>query len=673
MINGFREKISRAFFKWKAFPTTDPSRIRFVIIALSVFLLFSLLIVQFYKIQVIEHQKWKQIAKSQHQTVVIEPFRRGVFYSNASLKKGHPEEMKPFVVDVLKYHLHIDPMMIPDPYKAEIEKAIIDILNLKEDISEHFYKKSRSRKIASWITSQKKQEIEKFWNSFARKNKISKNAIYFVKDYQRSYPFGHMLGQVLHTVREDRDHKTHQAIPTGGLESVFHDVLKGKEGKKVILRAPRFELDSDLMQDPPQDGQDVYLTINHCVQAIAEEELTIGVKKAKAKGGIAVMMDPHTGEIWAIAQCPFFNPASYRDYYNDPLLVEYTKNKAISDCFEPGSTMKPITIAIALKANEELIKKGKRPIFNPSEMVRCDGSQFPGRKKPLKDLRTHKYLNMYMAIQKSSNIYPARLVQHIIEQLGPAWYRKNLVETFGFGDKTGIEIPYENPGLVPTPGKKYQSGFIEWSLPTPYSLAIGHNLMVNTIQMVRAYSVFANGGYLVEPTLLRGIAPKGGKVAVKKKKLEKKVLSKEIIQEVVKGLKFVTKNRGSSTLADIPGFSEVGKSGTSEKIVKGKYSKTAHFSSFIGFVPAKDPQFVLFVGMDEPEVGFIPGVGKAHMGGTCSAPVFREIAKRTLQYLGTVPDDPFGYPRGDPRREPMRADWGQEVEKLNEIYQKWNE
>lgn len=672
MTNRFRDKLFHAFLR-KASPTSDPGRIRFVIIALSVFLLFSLLIIQFYKIQVIEHGKWTQIAKSQHQTVVVEPFRRGVFYSNTSIKEGHPEEMQPFVVDVLKFHLHIDPMMLPDSHKREIQNAIVEILNLQEDITPHFYKKSRSRKVASWITSQKKQEIESFWNSYAKKNKISKNAIYFVKDYQRSYPFGHMLGQVLHTVREDRDHKTHQAIPTGGLEMVFHGALKGKEGKKVILRSPRFELDSDLMQDPPQDGMDVYLTINHCIQAIAEEELARGVKKVNAKGGIAVMMDPYTGEIWSIAQYPFFNPASYREYYNDPILLESTKNKAISDCFEPGSTMKPITIAIALRANEELARQGKRPIFVPSEMVRCDKSQFPGRKTPLNDLKTHKYLNMYMAIQKSSNIYPARLVQYIIEQLGPAWYRQCLVEIFGFGNKTGVELPYENPGLIPTPGKTYQSGFIEWSAPTPYSLAIGYNLMVNSIQMLRAYSVFANGGYLVQPTLLRKIAPKGDHSPSKKKEnLLKKVLSEEIVREVVSAMKYATKSGGSAPLADIPGFSEVGKTSTAEKIIQGKYSKSKHFSSFIGFVPAKDPKFVLFVGMDEPEKVFVPGLGRTHMGGTCAAPVFREIAKRSLQYLGAVPDDPFGYPRGDPRREPLKADWGKEVETLNEIYQKWN-
>jgi len=648
-------------------------RYRFVTIAIFVVFLFSILIIQFYKIQVIEYEKWKSIAKSQHQTVIKEPFKRGVFYSNSSIKKGHPEKLQPFVVDVLKYHLFIDPMMIPEKVKKQVQTVFITSLELKEDISRHFNKKSRSRKITSWISARKKQEIENWWFKFARKNKIPKNAIFFVKDYQRSYPFGHMLGQVLHTVRENRDQKTHQAIPTGGLEMFFHKELKGKEGKKVILRSPRYELDSDLMQEPPIDGSDIYLTINHCVQAIAEEELAMGVKKVGAKGGFAVMMDPYTGEIWAIAQYPFFNPANYRNYYNDPALIRNTKNQAITDCFEPGSTMKPITIAIALKANEELIKQGKRPIFSPDEMMRCDLSKFPGRKQPLYDIRTHKYLNMYMAIQKSSNIYPARLVQKIIEELGASWYRQNLVEMFGFGNKTGIELPYENSGLVPTPGKTYANGIIEWSAPTPYSLAIGYNLTVNSIQMLRAYSVFANGGYLIKPTILRKIIRKDESIQISEKNYkQKQVLPPHIIAEIIQAMKYATKVGGSAPLADVPGFSEVGKTSTSEKIIGGKYSKTKHFSSFIGFVPAKDPKFVLFVGIDEPEKIYIPGLGTTHFGGTCAAPVFREISKRTLQYVGAKPDDPFGYSRKDPRYKAQMADWGTEVESLKEIYQKWN-
>ncbi len=649
-------------------------RFRFVSVAIFVFALFSILIIQFYKIQIFENDKWVQIAKGQHQTVVKEPFKRGVFYSNTQLKTGHIEEKQPFVIDVLAYHVHIDPFLIPLPLKDEMCERLCEILNLPSEISSHFYKKSRYRKIASMISPQEKERVELFWNDFSKKKRLPKNALYFVKDYQRSYPFGKMLGQVLHTVRTEKEEKTHQGIPTGGLEVVFNKYLKGEEGSKVILRSPRYEIDSDFVDNPPKDGEDVYLTINHILQAITEEELAKGVKKVGAKGGWAVMMNPFSGEIYAMAHYPFFDPSHYQDYYNDPQKSAATRIKAITDCFEPGSTMKAISVAIALKANQELINQGKKPIFSPSEMMRCDNNMFPGRTQPLKDVTNHKFLNMQMAIQKSSNVYPARLMQRVVETLGPSWYREQLVDVFGYGERTGIELPYENAGMVPVPGKKYSNGNYEWSLPTPYSLAIGYNLLVNSIQVVRAFSVFANGGYLVKPTLLRKIVSKEGVIVDNTQAIfKKKVLDASIVDQVVKAMKFTTKRGGSATLGDVPGFTEAGKTSTSEKLIKGQYSKSLHFSTFVGFAPLNEPKFVLFVGIDEPQKIYIPGFGTTHFGGKCAAPIFREIAKRTLEYLGAHPDDSFGYPKGDPRASIDKSDWIKEVNQLNELYKKYNE
>ena len=187
----------------------------------------------------------------------------------------------------------------------------------------------------------------------------------------------------------------------------------------------------------PEDGADVYLTINHYLQAIAEEEIQKAVKNSNAKGGWALLMHPRTGEIYALAQYPWFEPADYPKYFNDPVLREHTKVKALTDPFEPGSIMKPLTLAIALKANKELTKQGKKPLFSPAEKMATSNGVFPGRSKPIGDTRRHNYLNMYMALQKSSNIYMSRLVQRIVEQLGEKWYRDALSEMLGLGKKTG--------------------------------------------------------------------------------------------------------------------------------------------------------------------------------------------------------------------------------------------
>ncbi len=649
-------------------------RRRLVIVSILLCFLFCLVIVQFFKIQVFEGEKWVKKAQAQHRFIHEEPFKRGRFFSS--------DGKKPLVLDVLHFHLCLDPASIPEELKKRVAENICALLHAdgkeKRCVEEQFEKKSRFRTIARWLPRQTKEGVLSWWRPFAREHKIEKNALFFVEDYKRSYPFGSLLGQVLHSVRDLRDEKTGQYIPTGGLELAFDPFLQGKPGQRELLRSPSSSLETGRVLAEPEHGADITLTIDHTLQAICEEEIAIGVKRAEAKGGWAVMMDPFTGEILALAQYPSFYPEQYAKYFNDPEKLEHTKVKAVTDVFEPGSTVKPLTLAICLSANEELKRRGEKPLFSPFEKVDTHPCRFPGRSKPISDLRLHPYLNMYMALQKSSNVYMAKMVERVKERLGEKWYREQLSEVFGFGKKTGLELPSESPGLLPTPGKKNPNGTLEWSLPTPYSLAMGHNLLTNSIQIVRAYAFFANGGYAVQPTLVRSIVRTGsdGEKEVlfdnANRPSGRRVLSQVVVKEVFRALKGITKPGGTSPKGDIYGYTEVGKSSTAEKIVGGQYSKKVHFSSFVGFAPAQRPRFVLFVGIDEPKWQFIPGVGKVHQGGECAAPVFREIGLRVLSHLGVEPDDPFGYPPSDPRFDRKRADWMSEVGALQELYRRWN-
>lgn len=652
----------------------------------GLFFLFSTLILRFFYLQIIEGEKWEKMARAQHQLLITEPGKRGVFYSNTALKKGHPENPQTFVVDILKFHLYADPKSIPSRHQKEILNKIsaICLLNKVEvdRLQEHLNLNCRSRKLVMWLDQEQKAALEKWWVTFAKSNKIARNALFFIQEYQRSYPFGKLLGQVLHTVRQEKDQKSHGTIPTGGIELFFNSILQGKDGKRYILRSPRHSLETAEVLAEPENGADIHLTINHYLQALAEEEICKAVKLANAKSGWAVLMDPHTGEIWALAQYPWFNPREYQKYFNDENLIENTKVKAITDSFEPGSTMKPLTVALALKANLELQRQGKPPLFLPEEKIKIAGKSFPGRKKkPIRDVRVHSYLNMYMALQKSSNIYMAILVERIIKELGEKWYRDALQNIFGFGLKTGIELPSESAGFLPTPGKKSKDGKMHWSVPTPYSIAFGHNITVNSLQMVRAYAILANGGKSVRPTLVRKVTrqKKEGleevlfdNTALEKVKGFPRLLEQEVISCVLQALKYVTKPGGSAARADIYGYTEIGKSATSEKIINGTYSKKDHISSFIGFAPVSSPRFVLLVVIDEPEYKYIPGVGRNQHGGSCAAPVFKEIGLRTLEYLGVTPDDPYGFPPEDPRYDKDKADWLKEARVLLELYKKWN-
>ncbi len=658
------------------------SRKRLVIVSISLFFLFALLIISFFKIQIVEGEKWTHQAKIQHQLIVTEPFKRGLFYSNTSLKLGHPETPQAFVTDIPKFHLYADPQGIPPEYREEIVKRVCFLLQIqgKEGfkLKEQLEKKSRSRKLVLGLDKTQLDRFNQWWLPFAKSKKLPRNALFFVQDYKRSYPFGKLLGQVLHTVRDEKDALTHQPIPTGGLELIFDKMLKGKEGKRLILRSPRHSMETGQVISAPEDGADVYLTINHYLQAVAEEEIARAVKSANAKGGWAVLMEPKTGEVWALAQYPYFEPEHYRRYFNSKEQQEHTKVKAIADAYEPGSTMKPLTLALALKANQELKKQGKPPLFSPSEKIATANGGFPGRAKPIHDTKTHSYLNMNLALQKSSNIYMARLVQRICTSLGEKWYRNALQEVFGFGVKTGVELPSESPGNLPTPGKLHPNGRMEWSTPTPFSIAFGHNILANSLQMLKSYAIIANGGYDVKPTLVRKVI-RQHREGTEEILLDhttdlkgKRLLDKEVVDQVILAMKAVTKPGGTASKADIFGYTEAGKTATSEKIIAGSYSKKDHISTFIGFAPAQEARFVLLIAIDEPEFRYTPGIGKNQHAGNCCAPAFAEIGLRTLQYLGVEPDDPYGYPVGDPRRDATKADFIKEVNLLKELYQQWN-
>ncbi|NGX38928.1 MAG: Penicillin-binding protein 2 [Chlamydiae bacterium] len=658
---------------------------RLIGVALFLLLLFSLLIIQFFRIQIVQHEKWEKIAYAQHTVVVREPFRRGLFYSNTSTKSSHPSHPQALVIDVPKFHLYIDPKSIPESFRDEMARQFSLFLKKNEkerhEIRKQFEIRSRSRKVAKWIDTSVKDQIESWWLGFAKQKRLARNAIYFEKDYQRSYPFGKMLGQVLHTVREDRDLVTRQCIPTGGLEYVLNDFLRGKSGKRLFYRSPRHSMDVGQVIASPQNGADVYLTIDHCLQTIAEEEMERQVKKAEAMRGWAIMMDPHTGEVLSLAQYPFFSPEDYRDYFNDESLILETQVKAITDPYEPGSTMKAITMAVCLLANAQLEKEGKPPLFDPEEKVSTLPSLFPGRTRPIKDIRTHQYLNMEMALQKSSNVYVAKMIERVIDEMGEMWYRSVLQNIFGFGRKTGIELPAESAGLLPMPGKMHPNGTLEWSRPTPYSLAMGHNILVNSFQMIRSFAIIANGGYDVQPTLIKRIIRQNSDGSEQilldhaddvRIKGRKRLLDEGIAHKIVKGLKYVTKPGGAAVKGDIHGYTEAGKTSTSEKIVDGTYSKRDHISTFIGFAPADNPRFVLMVVIDEPAYKYIPGVGGNQYGGNCAAPAFARIGRRSLEYLGLEPDDPYGHPVGDPRRDAEKASWLPESREIKELYQEWN-
>jgi len=626
-------------------------------------LCFIALFLQFFKLQVLENEKWGKVALSQHYFVVETPAKRGTIYS--SPRYGEPI---PLSVDVEVFDLYADPKVIPKEKREEIVIALASFMNLSDEEIENIRyslgKKSRRRKLVTWLEDKQKKEIAAWWNNFSKQSKLSRNALFFETSFKRVHPSGSMLGQVLHTVRHLRDEKTRKAEPTGGLELTFNDYLEGRSGKKRYLRSPlnTFEIGETLQE--PEPGKDLYLTIHPVLQSIAEEELAFGVERCNAKRGWAILMEPKTGRILALAQYPQFDLTYYPSYFENGEKIEETRVKGIQDAQEPGSVMKAFTLAVGLLANEELKKQNKPPIFTLEEKMATSNGHFPGRKKLLEDTHLHYYLNAWMALQRSSNIYMAHLAQRAVDALGEEWYRNILIERFGFGKKTGLPLPSESAGVVPKPGRLHPNGTLEWSQGTNYCIAMGHNILVTSLQICRAMAVLANGGYLVEPFLVESFT--------EQQKAPEKTVPDNVVETVLKALKYTTHTGGTGRRAAIPGFSVAGKSSTPKKLINGFYSETVYVPNFTGFAPVDDPAIVCTVLMDEPKFGYVPGRGLNHHGGTASAPIFQRIVKRALPVLGRESDDPFNYPEGDPRRDVSKIKWAKEVQTLNELYQQWN-
>jgi len=624
---------------------------------------FAALFLQFFKLQVLEHEKWEKVADGQHYFTVETPAKRGTIYT--SPRFGEP---LPLSVDVEVFDLYADPKVIPKEKREEIVLALASLVGLDDkevnNIRTHLAKKSRRRKLLTWLEDETKLKVQSWWSSFSKAQKLSKHALFFESNFKRVHPSSSMLGQVLHTVRHLRDEKSRKAEPTGGLELAFNDYLEGKGGIKRYLRSPlnTFEIGETVRE--PEAGGDLYLTIHPTLQAIAEEEVEFGVKRCSAKRGWSVIVEPKTGHILALAQYPFFDLPLYPSYFETTEKMEETRVKSMQDAQEPGSVMKAFTIAVGLLANEELSKQNKPPIFSPEEKFATSNSHFPGRKKPLEDTHLHYFLNMWMGLQKSSNIYMALLAQRVVDVLGEDWYRNVLIDCFGFGKKTGIPLPSESLGLVPKPGRLHPNGALEWSKGTPYCLAMGHNILATSLQLCRAMSVFANGGHLVEPSLIETFdgQPAAGP----------KVLSDAVLNTVLRAMRFTTKPGGTARRADIPGFTVVGKTSTPKKLIDGFYSEKIYVPCMCGFAPVSDPAIVCIVVMDEPKFGYVPGRGLNHHGGTASAPIFQRIVKRSLEALGIAPDDPYNYPEGDPRRDSSKAEWVTELQDLDALYQLWN-
>jgi cell division protein FtsI (penicillin-binding protein 3) len=336
------------------------------------------------------------------------------------------------------------------------------------------------------------------------------------------------------------------------------------------------------------------------VQYITEKELARQVTENRARGGVAIVMDPHSGEVLALAHQPSFNPNSFLDY-----RPTRWKRSAVANTYEPGSTFKVVTLAA-------LLEEG---LARPEEMIFAENGTLMLAGRAYHDVHSYRWLTVREVISKSSNIGTIKLGQRLGKQLLHHYIRK-----FGFGSRTGIDLPGEATGLV--------RGTKLWSRVSIGSVSIGYEVSVTPIQMVAAYAALANGGLLVQPRVVRKVIKAGEPAEELPSRPPKRVISSRTARVVTSILQEAVET-GTGRAAAVEGYSVAGKTGTAQKFDPrlGVYSSNKYIASFVGYLPAEDPRVVILVLIDEPQGAFY--------GGVVAAPVFSRIAAQVVRYLKT--------------------------------------
>lgn len=494
----------------------------------------------------------------------------------------------------LRTSVFADPQVLPD--KEQAAATVAGILSLRaEEIAPELLAAGDRRffVIQRGITEAQAQEIEAA-------------GIYglgtFSEPY-RNYPMAELAAAVIGFVSPDGE-------GISGIEHQCNHWLRGENGVKTIIRDARrkaFWLAEDGYR-PARDGYHVVLTLDAEIQAITERELAEGVARFDAESGVAIVIHPHTGAVLAMANYPGFDPNVYRDYGMDRY-----RNRIITDPYEPGSTFKPFIAAAAL--NEKIV--------HPGEIFDCEHGEWSEGKRTLKDHHPYDFLSFEDVLIKSSNIGMGKMGL----RLGNAKLYE-YVRKFGFGRKTGISLEGESEGLL--------RPLARWNSFSTTSIPMGQEIAVTPIQLARSFCVFANGGRLVTPYVLRAIVDAEGRVVqdlTPPVPAEDPVLPADVIARMRRIMCAVVNNSASGS-AKLPTHQVFGKTGTAEIARKdGRgYEKNAYVSSFVGGVPAEAPELVVFVAVRRPDKSI------GYYGGQVAAPVVREIMRHTLAYLH-IPGD----------------------------------
>ena len=525
-------------------------------------------------LQGVRAQSLGRMAASQHRTTVELAANRGTIYDRTGVQLAVGEQA---------ITVYADPLQIRDATK--VAPVVARVLRLAP---KQVYEKLADR-AHGFVYVKRKADAARA----QRLQRLHIPGLGFYPEERRIYPQHAIAAQVLGYAGVDNH-------GLSGLELALDKPLAGRPGRETLVRDPLGHVLDSIVSTPTRNGSDVSLTIDHNIQATADEVLRETVQKWHAKDGTAIVLDPHTGAVLAMAVAPSYDANSFPSVPRD-----LQRNRAVTDTYEPGSTFKLVTVAGALSTG----------LVTPQEKFTLPYEiQVADRRIHDAEPRGTETMSVAQILSKSSNVGAITLARLLDKDRLMSW-----ISRFGFGRPTGIDFPGESQGIV-LPADK-------WSGSTIGNVPIGQGIAVTPMQMASAYAAIANGGMWTRPHLVERVGD-----GLPRPVARHRIVTRWIARELTSMLQNVVLD-GTGTLAQVPGYHVAGKTGTAAKPDShGGYSSSKYVASFVGFAPATRPRIVVLVTVDEPQ--------GAIWGGVVAAPAFKAIAQQTLQYLSAPPDAP---------------------------------
>jgi len=542
---------------------------------------FALILFRLFNLQILQAAELTVKADRQHRKAVSVQGPRGSIYDRHGKVLAINMEV-PSVFGV--------PASLDDP--SGVARDLSPVLRVRAGEIEKKLKQERS---FVWIARKLDPEQGR------RLERMPLEGIGVVMEGQRFYPKGPLLSHVLGFAGMDS-----QGLE--GIERRYDPSLRGEKQMVVLQRDAlgRTVFPKGLHEQAPSAGHNVILTIDEVIQYIAEKELEEAVTATRAKGGIVIVMEPRTGAILAMAVNPRFDPNTVQ-----AISADRWRNRALTDTYEPGSTMKIFVAAAALEEK----------VMEPETLVYGENGRMVVAKTVIHDHDKLGWMTFAQVIQRSSNIGSVKTAMALGAERLYRWLR-----AFGFGERTEIDLPGEVAGLIKEPR--------DWERRSLASIAIGQEIGVTALQLVTAVAAISNGGWLMKPYTVSEIRDEKGRVVVQvSPQVRRQPISPESVHTLSKILEGVV-THGTGSKAAVPGYRVAGKTGTAQKIdpKTGAYSSNLSVGSFVGYVPADDPRLAIVVVIDEPQT--------EAWGGVVAAPVFRRVAEQALQHLGISSQEP---------------------------------